>query len=486
MPRRSRFLALAVVLFALVACTQAEPAPRPAPSPPPVGAEKIEHLVFIVQENRSFDHYFGTYPGADGIAFDGGVPVACLPDEPIDGCSRPWHATDLNLQGGPHASWASDVDVNGGKMDGFIQAAVNHTKGDHCVAPARFVQPGCTVGPNGEPPLMGYFERPEIPNYWAYADRYVLQDRMFAPTDSWSLPSHLFLVSGWSAECSDPRDPMSCTSDTKLDDRWTASKEGVLGDPVYAWTSIAWLLHREQVSWAYYVGPGSCPVGPCLPFPNPDTGPIQTPLIWNPFPQFVDVVETGQVGNVREADDLFASLEDGTLPSVSWVIPGYAYSEHPDSPYAAAAGQAWVTRVVNAIMESDAWASTAIFITWDDWGGFYDHVVPDTVDALGYGIRVPGLVISPWVRSGLIDHQTLTFDAYLKLIEDRFLGGQRLDPATDGRPDSRPIVREDVDILGDLWSSFDFTQEPLDPLVLDPCPYPDPAICEPGLSVFGG
>ena len=161
-------------------------------------------------------------------------------------------------------------------------------------------------------------------------------------------------------------------------------------------------------------------------------------------------------------------------------------SEHPNSPFGVAAGQAWVTRVVNAIMQSDAWDSTAIFLTWDDWGGFYDHVVPETVDELGYGIRVPGLVISPWVRAGTIDHQTLTFDAYLKLIEDRFLGGQRLDPATDGRPDSRPIVREDVSILGDLWSEFDFTQEPLPPVVLDPCPYSDTTLCEPGLSVFGG
>ena len=121
------------------------------------------------------------------------------------------------------------MDVNGGAMDGFIRAAVNHTKGNHCVAPARFVQPNCSVGPNGEPPLMGYFERPEIPNYWAYADTYLLQDRMFAPSDSWSLPSHLFLVSGWSAKCSDPRDPMSCTSDAKLDAEWKTLKAGEIG-----------------------------------------------------------------------------------------------------------------------------------------------------------------------------------------------------------------------------------------------------------------
>ena len=125
--------------------------------------------------------------------------------------------------------------------------------------------------------------------------------------------------------------------------------------------------------------------------------------------------------------------------------------------------------MINALMRSDAWDNTAIFLTWDDWGGFYDHVEPPRVDVNGYGLRVPGIVISPWVRQG-IDSQTLSFDAYLKLIEDRFLGGQRLDPATDGRPDARPTVREEVPILGDLADAFDFAQEPLPPLFLDPTP----------------
>jgi phospholipase C len=97
-------------------------------------------------------------------------------------------------------------------------------------------------------------------------------------------------------------------------------------------------------------------------------------------------------------------------------------------------------------------------------------VVPPHVDENGYGLRVPGIMISPWAKAGTIDHQTLSFDAYLKLIEDVFLGGQRLDPQTDGRPDSRPTVREEVDILGDLTREFDFTQEPLPPLILDPTP----------------
>jgi phospholipase C len=121
-------------------------------------------------------------------------------------------------------------------------------------------------------------------------------------------------------------------------------------------------------------------------------------------------------------------------------------------------------------MRSPNWSSTAIFLAWDDWGGFYDHVVPPRVDGNGYGVRVPALVISPYAKRGYIDHQVLSFDAYLKFIEDVFIGGRRLDPLTDGRPDPRPTVREDVPILGDLRRDFDFSQRPREPLILDPYP----------------
>jgi phospholipase C len=117
-------------------------------------------------------------------------------------------------------------------------------------------------------------------------------------------------------------------------------------------------------------------------------------------------------------------------------------------------------------MRSPDWDSTAIFLAWDDWGGFYDHVKPPTVDAQGYGLRVPALVISPYARRGFIDHQTLSFDAYLKFIEDDFLHGQRLDPKTDGRPDPRPDVRENASILGNLARDFDFARAPRPPLLL--------------------
>ncbi len=139
-----------------------------------------------------------------------------------------------------------------------------------------------------------------------------------------------------------------------------------------------------------------------------------------------------------------------------------------------------MTTLINSIMRSPCWGSTAIFLSWDDWGGFYDQVVPPVIDGEGYGFRVPGLVISPYAKAGYIDHQQLSHDAYLKFIEDDFLEGQRLNPATDGRPDSRPDVREEAPGLGNLESDFDFTQSPRSPLLLPVEPAPGPASNPPG------
>lgn len=480
MVRRVVGVAIVFSLF-LVAVNRLSRVPddvRPSPVVLPPGAEKIEHLIFIVQENRSFDHYFGTFPGADGIP-----EGVCIPD-PVaeEGCSGAWHNTSLAPNAdAPHGLLAARRDIAGGAMDGFITTGMSQATYSRCIGEGRF-DGGCVLGPNGEPELMGYYEKSELPNYWRYAETFVLQDRMFAPTDGPSLPSHLFLVSAWSARCASAREPMSCRGTADLIPEQLDMRAGSRG-PFYAWTSITWLLHEEGVSWSYFVGPETCSLGPC---PESATGPtvLSTPPIWNPLPMFSDVLESAQAGRVREAGEFFEEASTGSLPSVSWVIPGRAYSEHPADGGSVANGQAWVTRLVNAVMEGPAWESSAIFVTWDDWGGFYDHVEPPKVDSLGYGIRVPGILISPWARGSTIDHQTLSFDAYLKLIEDLFLEGKRLDPDTMSRPDSRPLVREEVPILGDLLRAFDFTQEPLPPLVLDPCPYEDRSICEPGLSVF--
>jgi hypothetical protein len=199
----------------------------------------------------------------------------------------------------------------------------------------------------------------------------------------------------------------------------------------------------------------------------------ETPNIWNPLPAFETVRHDHQVRDVRDVSAFRREAASGSLPAVSWVVPGRRVSEHP--PSSIRRGQAYVTRLIDTVMRGPDWRSSAIFLTWDDWGGFYDHVVPPVIDGAGYGLRVPGLVISPFAKRGYIDHQTLSFDAYLKFIEDDFLGGQRIDPITDGRPDSRPDIRENAPELGNLVRDFDFPRPQRSPLLLPRYPHPGPS-----------
>jgi len=426
--------------------------------------ENIEHLIFIVQENRSFDHYFGTYPGAEGLPMTpDGKPRVCIPDPVLDRCVLPYHSTNQRAKGGPHAERHSIISVNGGRMDRFIRAVVESPI--YCADHRN--DPGCRsfLGPQLQPDVMSYHTRKEIPNYWAYADHFVLQDHMFAPADSWTLPAHLFLVSAWAAMCEDPRDPMSCTSDLSLAEE-AEIQRGREDRPIWAWTDITYLLHENDVSWSYFVGDETCLFDPC---PRDKTG-ERTNTSQNPLPWFTTVRQNRQLGNIRGHGEYYEAAAEGTLPSVSWVMPYGGAGEHPHNGEPIWKGMRHVTSIINAAMRGPDWESTAIFLTWDDWGGFYDHVPPPRVDRNGYGIRVPGLMISPWAKAGTIDSQVLSFDAYLKLIEDLWLDSERLDPDTLSRPDSRPTVREDVRVLGDLLREFDFSQEPLPPLILDPTP----------------
>ncbi len=328
---------------------------------------------------------------------------------------------------------------------------------------------------------MGYHDAREIPNYWKYAQSYVLQDHMFEPNQSWSWPQHLYMVSEWSAFCTSAFRPSSCRTAVQSPNADTVSSVTNPNDGIehFAWTDLTYLLHKQNVSWGYYVLSGSepdCENAAAMTCTQPQQS-AATPGIWNPLPSFTDVHQDNQVSNIKSLSSFYAAAQNGTLPSVSWVTPNQTYSEHP--PALVSAGQTYVTGVINAIMRSPDWKSTAIFLSWDDWGGFYDHVVPPVVDKAGYGLRVPGLVISPYARTGQIDHQILSQDAYNKFIEDDFLGGQRLDPATDGRPDPRPDVREDNPILGDLRADFNFSQAPRPPMILPLHPAPGPASTPP-------
>jgi phospholipase C len=426
------------------------------------GTGKIRHVVVIMQENRSFDTYFGTYPGAQGIPMANGVPTVCVPDPQTNQCVKPFpDHSDVN-GGGPHSEGNATADINGGKMDGFVGQAESGRRG--CLDPTN---PACTN--SSQPDVMGYHTASDIPNYWAYANNFVLQDHMFEPNASWSLPEHLFQVSEWSAACSQHDNPASCVNALQAPGMPPLAgnlRPTTAPSPIYAWTDLTYLLHKQNVSWGYYVVAGNEP--DCENDASITCAPVRqnsvTPGIWNPLPYFDTVKADGQLGNIQSVDNFYGAASKGTLPAVSWVVPSSAVSEHP--PAAVSSGQSYVTSLVNAVMRSPDWSSTAIFLAWDDWGGFYDQVAPPSVDQNGYGLRVPAMVISPYARKGFVDHQMLSFDAYDKFIEDDFLHGQRLDPRTDGRPDPRPDVRETVKILGNLTADFDFTQRPRTPQIL--------------------
>jgi phospholipase C len=399
------------------------------------GIHKIRHVIVITQENRSFDEYFGTFPGADGIP--AGV---CVPDPRKGSCQKSWPDHHDANGNNPHGQAPFIGDYSHGKMNGFVS-----------VAEQMLCQPSpapCHTD------VMGYHTGTDIPNYWAYARNFVLQDHMFEAPQSWSLPSHLYEMSAWSANCTQTGDPMSCKSTDmppeRLPDRQTP----------FAWTDITWLLHRHHVSWGYYLDHGAVTAS----LGNP----LGTSVHWNPLPGFTDVHQDHQLGRMRPLSVFYRQAKHGTLPKVSWIEPDFRDSEHPNALIST--GQAYVTRLINAVMRGPDWKSCAIFLTWDDWGGFYDNVKPPQVDGQGYGVRVPAMVISPYAKRGYIDHQILSSDAYLKFIEDDFMNGARLSPITDGRPDPRPAVRENVAILGNIYNDFNFAQTPRPPMTLKPCP----------------
>ena len=273
--------------------------------------------------------------------------------------------------------------IDGGKMDGFIRIALAGSayatkalgpngKPLHITTVCRnFTDPNCGESAGlGPIRVMGYHTMSDIPNYWMYAQTFALDDHMFEPVASWSLASHLYMVSAWSAECSKLNDPLSCKSDLVR----KAPPRDV--DTPYAWTDLTWLLSRNHVSWGYYLdhGPMRRRQGQMRNHTGGQKATRGVPAIWDVLPQFTDVHEDKQVGNVQTLGDFFAALKNNTLPAVSWIAPNAYDSEHP--PALVSVGQSYVTHIINQVMLSPEWDSTAIFLAWDDWGGFYDHVVP--------------------------------------------------------------------------------------------------------------
>jgi phospholipase C len=443
-------------------------------------ATPIQHVIIIMQENRSFDHYFGTYPGANGYPESTCVPVN--PADLANGCVSPFHdQNDINA-GGPHAAVNAQFDLDDGintaRLDGFVQSQVEGNErscvpGAHRPHTCDTVAPGVSIHD-----VMGYHNADEIPNYWAYAQHFVLQDRMFEGVRAYSLSAHLDLTSEWVARCGNPLEVATCVTETAA---LLPSGTKVR----YPWVNLMQLMDLHGVSWKYYIASGPEPdcdddEMTCEPAIQGD-GIVS---LWNPVPGFAWVETQGAsylAAHNPALDQFLLDVKNGTLPQVAWLIPTNNYSEH--APAGVTIGMEYVTSLINAVMQSPYWNNTAIFVAWDDWGGFYDHVVPPIVDrndtatpVQGFGLRVPGLLISPWARAGTIDHQVLSADSYATFIENIFMNGDRLDPTALGEPDSRPTIRDELRTgtypdgktakIGHLINEFDFTQAALPALVL--------------------
>ena len=408
----------------------------------------INHIIYIIQENITFDHYFGTYPGADGIPAD--LKLAFRPGGKAD--VSPFHLDKTAIPHDLNHSWqAAQTAYNGGKMDGFLWAEwpralryywrgeipktnpeeitpVEDMHGGRAPMFIPNVRNGQLVGkkptspPVGRPPdwvlnTVSYYDYHEIPNYWDYARRYTLCDRFFSSLTGPSEPNHLYTVAAQSGGLVNNPGP-----DIRR-------REGV-----YNFKTAAELLQSNGISWKYYDAK-----------PNP-----QQHTLWNPLPGFKSFAPGSElIKNLAPLADFFTDIKNSRLPSVCWIVPTGPDSEHP--PFDSARGMWYVTGLVNAIMDSPYWKDTAIIVTWDDFGGFYDHVAPPKVDKYGYGFRVPALVISPYARAGFVDHTQFDFTSPLKLIETRF---------------HLPALTDRDRAANDMLSCFDFKQQPLAPEII--------------------
>ena len=431
---------------------QGSPSPGTTPRPNP-----IKHVVFIVKENRSFDNYFARYPGADGTktgqtSRGETVTLRVAPDV---------MANDLG-----HDFRAGLLAIHGGKMNGFnlINSAAEKLSAA----------------------LDGYqsFTRKGIPHYWGYADRFVLADRFFTSMYGPTFPAHLYTIAAQSHQivgnkstadapgnyCDDPteqaprfRDGISQKAQRQIM-YWERHFEGnkTLFQIAEYWEKIRACfdipiiqdqLDKKGISWKYYADKD----------------------IWMNAMQAVKHARYGpQWKKVQDPENFLIDIKKKRLPKVSWLIPPGPYNEHPGANVSVCAGENWTVQQVNHIMNSRYWKSSVIVVVWDDFGGFYDHVLPPQYDIMGLGPRTPALIISPYTRrgnnpdGGYIDHTTYEFSSVLKFIED--LHG--LEPMTDRDARANP-----------LSGALDFTKPPrLDKLVYkyrDDCPYgttlePDP------------
>ena len=291
-------------------------------------------------------------------------------------------------------------------------------------------------GKMDEFPQRGYvqFTQADIPNYWSYAQHFGLSDNFFTSSIGDSTPNHMAMVAAQNGGLWDAGAETGCFSaQNDLIYSRSAAAKNYWQYPCLPITTLPNLLDQNGISWNYYNQEG----------------------IWD-APAMLQSLHT--VKNIQPTQ-FVTDVQAGKLAKVTWVMPPSNASDH--EPYQIEAGEDYVTSAVNAIMQSKYWANTAIFLTWDDWGGLYDHVVPPVIDGVGLGPRVPLIVISPYPnKAGYISHAEGEFSSFVKFIEGDF-----------GLREGALGQRDSLSQISDLMDFFNFSQTPVQPLILNPVPY---------------
>jgi phospholipase C len=416
-----------VFAISLAACSGAS---VPGGTTPPVTSERqsgsgsmgnyIKHVVIMVQENRSFDNLFATFPGADGTK---------------KGKNSFGHTVKLKesslyspkLFANSHAAFVTEYDK--GKMDGWNLVYVDSIPCPKCAY--EYVNPN------------------QIKPYWTMATQYVLADHMFPSETSGSFTAHQDLIRGSSALNSQEsmfdfptHGPWGCDAPAGTTVPLLTSQNQWIQDGPFPCTNqfpsskgyetLRDLLDAKSVSWKYYT--------PAL-FQGGLAG-----AYWDAF-DVIWPVRNGPewTANISSPEtNVFTDIKNGNLASVSWVIPDGQNSDHTGFG-SKDTGPSWVAQVVNAIGESQYWDTTAIILVWDDWGGWYDHVAPPQLDYAGLGFRVPMIVVSPYAKQNYVSHTHYEFGSVIKFVEDVWNLGRL------GTTDVRANAIDDV---------FDFGQGP--------------------------
>lgn len=414
--------ALVVPLLLPVAASATTTAPDPGHEP----QTPIEHFVFLFQENHTFDNYFGTRPGVDGIPEGTCMPVVAGTQQP---CVKPFHIGQRGITDLAHTQDAFRRQFNKGRMDGFVEA---NSEND---------QDGSIT--------MGYYDDRDLPYYWNIADEYVIFDRFFASAFGGSVTNHMFAV---------------------------AAHPGVTGEreqiPEEGWGDLPTIfdrLNEAGVDWKFYIQN----YDPTITYrTRADVEEVDraAQVIWAPVLAYGRYLDDPEIAaRIVDMEEYYKDAAEGKLPAVSYLVPSGA-SEHP--PGSIQAGQNFVRSLINELKRSELWSKSAFFWTYDDWGGWYDHVPPPRVDQHGYGFRVPALLVSPYAKRGYVSSDTSDFTSILAFIEENW--------------NLEPLTNRDAN-ANDMMEAFDFDRPPRDPVLLGlerDVPPPDRPYTPPVYAVY--